>query len=49
MDGVVNAVAEGAYTEGGLIRKMQSGQLQLYGLFIGIGVVAIVLVMYIFG
>ncbi len=49
VDGVVNAVAEGAYTEGGLIRKMQTGQLQLYGLFIGIGIVAIVLVLYIFG
>jgi NADH-quinone oxidoreductase subunit L len=49
VDGIVNSVAEGAYTEGALIRKTQTGQLQLYGLFIGIGVVAIILVLFIFG
>ena len=49
VDGAVNSVAEGAYTEGEAIRKLQTGQLQLYGLFIGIGIVAIVLVLYIFG
>jgi NADH-quinone oxidoreductase subunit L len=49
VDGIVNSVAEGAYTEGSLIRKTQTGQLQLYGLFIGIGVVAIILVLFIFG
>ncbi len=49
VDGAVNAVAEGAYTEGGVMRKIQTGQLQLYGLVIGIGIVAIILVLYIFG
>jgi len=49
VDGIVNSVAEGAYTEGTVIRKTQTGQLQLYGLFIGIGVVAIILVLFIFG
>jgi len=49
VDGIVNSVAEGAYTEGSIIRKTQTGQLQLYGLFIGIGVVAIILVLFIFG
>ncbi|MDP2729386.1 MAG: NADH-quinone oxidoreductase subunit L [Dehalococcoidales bacterium] len=49
VDGTVNGVAEGAYAEGGAIRRMQTGQLQLYGLAIGIGIIAIILVMYIFG
>ncbi len=49
VDGAVNAVAEGAYVEGSAIRKVQTGQLQLYGLVIGIGIVAIVLILYIFG
>ena len=49
VDGVVNSVAEGAYTEGGAMRKLQTGQLQLYGLVIGVGIVAIILVLYIFG
>jgi hypothetical protein len=31
------------------IRHTQTGQLQLYGLFIGIGIVVIILAMYIFG
>jgi NADH-quinone oxidoreductase subunit L len=48
VDGTVNGVAEGAYTEGTAISKTQTGQLQLYGLGIGIGVIAIILVLYIF-
>ena len=49
VDGVVNGVANGAMAGGRAIRQAQTGQLQLYGLFIGIGVLAIILVLYIFG
>jgi len=49
VDGAVNGVADGAIAGGRAIRRMQTGQLQLYGLVIGIGIVAIVLVLYIFG
>ncbi|MFC2004958.1 NADH-quinone oxidoreductase subunit L [Chloroflexota bacterium] len=49
VDGAVNAVAEGAYVEGSALRKVQTGQLQLYGLVTGIGIVAIILILYIFG
>jgi len=49
VDGVVNGVANGAVAGGRAIRRAQTGQLQLYGLFIGIGVLAIMLVLYFFG
>ncbi|MFC1939104.1 NADH-quinone oxidoreductase subunit L [Chloroflexota bacterium] len=49
VDGVVNGVANGAMTGGRAVRRVQTGQLQFYGLVVGIGVVAIVLVLYIFG
>ena len=49
VDGVVNGVAKGAMAGGEAIRRTQTGQLQLYGLAVGIGILAIVLVMYIFG
>ncbi|MEE8413337.1 MAG: hypothetical protein V3R96_02185, partial [Dehalococcoidales bacterium] len=49
VDGAVNAIAEGAYTEGTLLRKLQTGQLQLYGLVTGIGIVAIIVILYVFG
>ena len=49
VDGVVNGVANGAIAGGRVIRRAQTGQLQLYGLFIGIGVLAIMLVLYFFG
>ena len=49
VDGTVNGVANGVTTGGGVIRHAQTGQLQLYGLFIGIGVLAILLSLYIFG
>tara|TARA_B100000315_G_scaffold109069_1_gene100083 strand:- start:393 stop:2159 length:1767 start_codon:yes stop_codon:yes gene_type:complete len=49
VDGAVNAVAGGAYTEGNAIKKIQTGQLQLYGLVTGIGIIAIVLILFIFG
>ena len=43
VDGTVNGVASGAIATGRVIRRTQTGQLQLYGLVIGIGIVAIVL------
>ncbi len=49
VDGVVNGVANGVMAGGRVIRRTQTGQLQLYGLFIGIGILAIFLVMYFFG
>jgi len=49
VDGTVNGVANGALATGRAIRRTQTGQLQLYGLVIGIGIVAIVLCLYLFG
>jgi NADH-quinone oxidoreductase subunit L len=49
VDGVVNGVADGVIGGGRAIRHAQTGQLQLYGLFIGIGVVVISLCVYFFG
>ncbi|MFC2034583.1 proton-conducting transporter membrane subunit, partial [Chloroflexota bacterium] len=49
VDGAVNRLANGTVTGGRAIRKVQTGQLQLYGLFIGIGISAIVLILYLFG
>jgi len=49
VDGAVNGVAGGAIATGRAIRRAQTGQLQLYGLFIGVGVLAIVLCLYLFG
>ena len=49
VDGAVNGVANGAIAGGRAIRHAQTGQLQLYGLFIGIGILAIMLAVYFFG
>ncbi|MFC1592819.1 NADH-quinone oxidoreductase subunit L [Candidatus Omnitrophota bacterium] len=49
VDGVVNGVANGVIAGGRALRKAQTGQLQLYGFFIGIGIMAIILCVYIFG
>jgi len=49
VDGAVNGVAVTAMDAGRAIRKAHSGQLQLYGLFIGIGIIVIVACLYIFG
>jgi NADH-quinone oxidoreductase subunit L len=48
VDGIVNGVANGAIAGGSAIRHAQTGQLQLYGLFIGIGILAIMLAVYFF-
>ena len=49
VDGAVNGVASVVTGSGKALRKAQTGQLQLYGLFIGIGVAAIVICVYLFG
>jgi NADH-quinone oxidoreductase subunit L len=49
VDGTVNGVANGAIAGGRAIRRVQTGQLQLYALVIGIGILAIILVLYFFG
>jgi len=49
VDGTVNGIASGAMATGRAIRKAHTGQLQLYGLFIGIGILAIILCLYFFG
>jgi NADH-quinone oxidoreductase subunit L len=49
VDGAVNGVANATLASGRAIRHAQTGQLQLYGLFIGIGILAIVLSLYLFG
>jgi len=49
IDGAVNGVASGAIAGGRAIRRAQTGQLQLYGLFIGVGIVAIALCLYFWG
>jgi NADH-quinone oxidoreductase subunit L len=49
VDRVVNGIANGAMATGKAIRKAHTGQFQLYGLFIGIGILAIILCLYFFG
>ncbi|MBI4180761.1 MAG: NADH-quinone oxidoreductase subunit L [Chloroflexi bacterium] len=49
VDGAVNGVASGTKVGGSALRKVQTGQLQLYGLMMGIGIVAIILVVYFVG
>jgi NADH-quinone oxidoreductase subunit L len=49
IDGTVNGIASGTMAGGRALRKIQTGQLQLYGLFIGLGIVAIILCLYVFG
>jgi NADH-quinone oxidoreductase subunit L len=43
IDGAVDGVAKTVVVTGRAVRKMQSGQLQLYGLFIILGILAIVI------
>jgi NADH-quinone oxidoreductase subunit L len=49
VDGIVNLFGKGTVAGGRAVRRWQTGQLQLYGIFMGIGVVAIIIVVYIFG
>jgi NADH-quinone oxidoreductase subunit L len=49
IDGAVNGVANLTAGTGNVVRRWQTGQLQLYGLFIGIGIITIVIVVFLFG
>ena len=49
VDGTVNGVANVTIAGGRAIRRAQTGQLQLYGLFIGVGILAIALSLYFLG
>jgi NADH-quinone oxidoreductase subunit L len=48
VDGIVNGVAQGTIGAGNLVRKAQTGQLQVYGLAIFLGVLAIIGYFYFF-
>jgi len=49
VDGVVNGVAEGTAAAGKAVRRVQTGQLQVYAMAIAVGVVAIAVCYYLFG
>jgi NADH-quinone oxidoreductase subunit L len=49
IDGAVNGVADVVVSGGKAARRAQTGQLQLYALFIGIGIAVIIICVYIFG
>jgi NADH-quinone oxidoreductase subunit L len=49
VDGAVNGAASIVTGGGRALRRAQTGQLQLYGLFIGIGVAVLILAVYLFG
>ena len=49
IDGTVTNVGSGTSNTGNVTRKLETGQLQLYGLFIGIGIIAIIICLFIFG
>jgi NADH-quinone oxidoreductase subunit L len=49
IDGVVNGAANAIMSSGDVVRKMQTGQFQLYALSIALGASAIAIILYIFG
>ncbi len=49
VDGTVNGIARGTVYSGQTARQSQTGQLQLYGLFMSIGVLAIIFAVFFFG
>jgi NADH-quinone oxidoreductase subunit L len=48
VDGAVNGVSDVVISGGKAVRRAQTGQLQLYGLFIALGLVIIGLCVYFF-
>jgi len=48
VDGTVNGAAQGTAAAGGILRKLQTGQTQLYVISIAIGAIAIVACLYLF-
>jgi NADH-quinone oxidoreductase subunit L len=49
VDGAVNGVADTTLVAGKTMRKAQTGQLQFYGLIIGLGIVALIVCLFLFG
>jgi len=49
VDGVVNGVAQGTLGIGRAVRRVQTGELQLYGAAIALGLVALFVGLYLFG
>ena len=49
VDGIVNSIAKSTAATGRVVRQTQTGQLQAYAMAIGLGIVAIVLVIVFFG
>lgn len=49
VDGVVNGIGRGTVSTSRTLRQAQTGQLQLYGLTIVIGIIAIIVCIYLFG
>jgi NADH-quinone oxidoreductase subunit L len=49
VDGAVNGIANATIAGGRAMRRAQTGQLQLYGLVIALGILAIILSVYFFG
>ena len=49
VDGVVNGVAGGSFRVGRAARRVQTGELQLYGAGIALGLLALFMALYIFG
>ncbi|MCX5996999.1 MAG: hypothetical protein NTV42_05145 [Chloroflexi bacterium] len=48
VDGTVNGAAQGTALAGGALRKLQTGQTQLYVITIAIGAFAIAICVYLF-
>ena len=48
VDGAVNGVANGTTAAGKAMRRVQTGQLQVYAMAIAVGIVAIVVCYYLF-
>jgi NADH:ubiquinone oxidoreductase subunit 5 (subunit L)/multisubunit Na+/H+ antiporter MnhA subunit len=48
IDGAINGVANGTVAAGRELRRLQTGQLQFYAMFIVLGLVAITVCYYIF-
>jgi NADH-quinone oxidoreductase subunit L len=49
VDGIVNGVAQVTMSAGGAIRRVETGQLQVYGLAIGLGILVIMIVFFAYG
>jgi NADH-quinone oxidoreductase subunit L len=49
VDGIVNGVAQATMSAGGAIRRAETGQLQLYGLAMALGILIIMIVFFAYG